>query len=140
MMARRQGTFPAGHELAGQRRVLVLEGTSLSKLLTAVNEHLTSQTPSCCYTICGVTPNRGCSPQDRLVQVGQIFQVKHCPHCLRYWNRDVNACYCIRVIYLYLKHTGRRLRVFGPPKEGEERELPPDVPEGPVDPGEPEEP
>ena len=91
-VSRMLGRFPDGHPLEGQQRLIVLK----------INEHLTSQIPSC--WISGETvdqhpllPQRHPIPaRSRLIEVdpnNPIWDVKRCPHqCGKVWNRDVNAC------------------------------------------------
>jgi hypothetical protein len=63
--------------------------------LLKVNENYSSQMPSC---LTGrdnghpSLPNEIPPVPDRLQQQLVIWAVKHCPHCLNTWQRDVTAC------------------------------------------------
>lgn len=92
-VSRMLGRFPRGHRLAGQQRLLVLK----------VNENFSSQMPSC-WTGGDdghpALPNALPPTDQRLHQVEDIWAVKQCPHCLKIWQRDVNAC---RYVIIYSK-------------------------------------
>jgi len=96
-VSRMLGRFPVNHPLAGQQRLIVLK----------INEHLTSQIPSCWISGERVEQhpplppnqflqNNPLPPRSRLREVDPnqpIWDVKQCPHqCGTVWNRDVNAC------------------------------------------------
>jgi len=49
----------------------------------------------------------------RLQQVDDIFAVKQCPHCEMYWQRDVNACRNIGVIFFSLQQNLGRPAIYG---------------------------
>ena len=81
------GTFPQGHPLQGQQRLLVLK----------VNENYTSQMPSCWAM--GDAPHPNLPAQvpptnQRLQHVRGLWSVLQCPHvhCRKIWHRDENAC------------------------------------------------
>jgi len=84
-VSRMLGVFPQGHALAGHQRLVVLK----------VDENYSSQIPSCWpddvanhHPLPNVVP-----PVDqRLAEVDGVFRALQCPHCLKIWNRDVNAC------------------------------------------------
>lgn len=110
--SRMLGKFPAGHALEGQQRLIVLK----------VNENYSSQIPSCWSSgaadhpdIINVLP----AADEKLSSVDAIWSVKQCPHCHKVWNRDVNACRNIGIIFESLRDNRVRPGIYGPPKEGE---------------------
>jgi len=89
------GTFPLGHALAGQRRLLVLK----------LNEKFTSQVPSCwVYASLHGLPNHPPLPEAVPVVADRLQEYANrslqCPHCDIVWDRDVNACRFIIILYL----------------------------------------
>jgi hypothetical protein len=111
MYSRVLGVFPQGHALAGQRRFTVLK----------VDERYSSQIPSCWASNFPAhdEPNHPPLPQglpllnQRLQQVDDIFAVKQCPHCDMYWQRDVNACRNIGIIFFSLQQNQGRPAFYG---------------------------
>ena len=81
------GIFPAGHDLEGQQKLVVLK----------VNENYSSQIPSCWSTGHGAYPRPGFDPpphplpgaippvNQRLQTVDELWAVKQCPHCRMYY-------------------------------------------------------
>ena len=101
-VSRMLGRFPPDHDLAGQKRMIVLK----------VNEHYSSLSPSCrtirlVNNIFGFQNDRNhpdlpitVLPADERMQgiphpnhlLGNIWALKQCPHCNVTYQRDVNAC------------------------------------------------
>jgi hypothetical protein len=128
-VARMLGTFPHGHSLAGQQRLLVLK----------IDEHLTryllltisltryllltiSQVPSCCHDHPQYPPGpNGCDRRCRLERVDFLYPVLRCRQCNRFWDRDVNAARFISyfnsrnigMIYCSLRDHGARPLIYG---------------------------
>ena len=87
-----------------------------------MNERYSSQIPSCWASLFPDHPPlpEGLPPtDDRLTQVGDIFAVKQCPHCLLVWQRDVNACRNIGIIFFSLQANQGRPSFYGEPRDGE---------------------
>jgi len=98
-MSKKLGTFPPGHQHAGEQRMIVLE----------INEGFTSQIPSCWALVLVAAllnhqpnanlPNLHPAIPLQVPPLGQRLQnvegrwhVLQCPHCDKIWHRDVNAC------------------------------------------------
>lgn len=99
-VSRMLGTFPAWHPLHGQNRLLVLK----------INENYTSQMPSCWANMDDPNvhhpqlhpplPAQVPPVNQRLRHFRGMWAVLQCPHCDRFWHRDLNACRYMFCIYI----------------------------------------